>query len=181
MQMLFLPFVERDLIISFSSKHEGNSFVVANSETWHAFCSGKRANAVMGKKIQTADGQTTPVYAVLFHAQDSQVIASLGQDLGLFDAGSGQLIKRLKGHKETVTCLAPLANGGFASGGADKTVIIWSPVGDGVLKYTHSHSIQTLAQEPVSGLLLSGTSGDFGLWSAAAKSVNKTKVIIASF
>ncbi len=69
-----------------------------------------------------------------------------------------------------------MANGGLASGGADKTVIIWNSNYEGVLKYTHHHSIQALEQEPVSGLLVSCTSGDFGLWHAEQKSVNKTKV-----
>ena len=51
----------------------------------------------------------------------------------------------------------------FASGGADKTVIIWdAESGEGVLKYTHNDSIQCLAYSPVSQLLLSCTSSDIG-------------------
>ena len=52
----------------------------------------------------------------------------------------------------------------FASGGADKTVIIWDAESkEGVLKYTHNDSIQCLAYCPVSQLLLSCTSSDIGL------------------
>ena len=53
----------------------------------------------------------------------------------------------------------------FASGGADKTVIIWDAESmEGVLKYTHNDSIQCLAYSPVSQLLLSCTSSDIGLY-----------------
>ena len=37
----------------------------------------------------------------------------------------------------------------FASGGADKQVIIWTHKAEGILKYNHSDSIQCLAYNPV--------------------------------
>jgi WD40 repeat protein len=64
----------------------------------------------------------------------------------------------------------------FASGGADKTVIIWTSKAEGILKYTHNDSIQCLAYNPVSQQLASGTASDFGLWSPEQKSVAKHKV-----
>ena len=63
----------------------------------------------------------------------------------------------------------------FASGGADKTVIIWTSRAEGVLRYSHSDSIQALAYNPVSGQLASATATDFGLWSPDQKSVAKHK------
>jgi hypothetical protein len=79
--------------------------------------------------------------------------------------------------QEAVYCVAYSSNGKrFASGGADKTVIIWTSEGEGILKYTHNDSIQCLAYNPVTQQLASATATDFGLWSPEAKSVSKVKV-----
>lgn len=94
----------------------------------------------------------------------------------MYQVSDGKLLHSLKGHKEPVTVVTALANGGLASGSADKTVIIWSPKFEGVLKYSHSYSIQALEQDNLSGILVSGTAGDFGLWSADKKAVAKNKV-----
>ena len=92
----------------------------------------------------------------------------------------------------------------FASGGADKTVIIWtskvsmlydcswrsticiastrpnalllSMQAEGVVKYNHNDSVQVLAYNPLSQQLASGTASDFGLWSPELKHVAKHKV-----
>ena len=37
----------------------------------------------------------------------------------------------------------------FASGGADKNVIIWKSTAEGILKYGHNESIQALSYNPV--------------------------------
>ena len=51
----------------------------------------------------------------------------------------------------------------FASGGADKVVIIWiSDPPDGHLKYTHSDSVQCISYNPVSQQLLSCTATEVG-------------------
>ena len=51
----------------------------------------------------------------------------------------------------------------FASGGADRTVIIWNTeLIEALLKYTHTDSIQCLAYSPVSQQLLSCTASDIG-------------------
>ncbi len=74
-------------------------------------------------------------------------------------------------------CVAYAHNGKrFASGGADKTVIVWTSKAEGILKYTHNDSIQCLAYNPVSQQLASATATDVGLWSPEAKSVSKHKV-----
>jgi hypothetical protein len=79
--------------------------------------------------------------------------------------------------QDVVYCVAYSSNGKrFASGGADKTVIIWTSDAEGILKYTHSDSIQCLAYNPVTQQLASATATDFGLWSPEAKSVAKVKV-----
>lgn len=50
----------------------------------------------------------------------------------------------------------------FASGGADKMVIIWTPQLEGILKYSHTDSLQCVAYNPVTHQLLSCATGDFG-------------------
>jgi len=83
----------------------------------------------------------------------------------------------LRGHKDLVYTVSYGREGSkFASGGADNTVIIWNSKGEGVLKYTHSESIQVVAHNPCCDQLASCTEGDFGLWSSTAKSVTKHKV-----
>jgi hypothetical protein len=46
---------------------------------------------------------------------------------------------------------------------------------EGILKYTHSDSIQCLAYNPVTQQLASGTASDVGLWSPEQKAVAKHK------
>ena len=44
------------------------------------------------------------------------------------------------GHKDTVYCVAFAKDGKrFASGGADKNVIIWTSSMEAILKYSYSH------------------------------------------
>ena len=83
----------------------------------------------------------------------------------------------MKGHKDTVYCVAYAKDGKrFASGGADKCVIIWTSKLEGILKYSHNDAIQCLAYNPISHQLASCAHSDFGLWSAEQKSVQKQKV-----
>ena len=89
----------------------------------------------------------------------------------------GELIKSLKGHKDTVYCVAYSSDGKrFASGGADNQIIIWKSTCEGILKYSHNATVQALAYNPVTHSLVSCTSEDFGLWSPEQKSVKKNKV-----
>ncbi|KAJ6668283.1 hypothetical protein lerEdw1_015660 [Lerista edwardsae] len=94
----------------------------------------------------------------------------------VYDTSDGTLIQPLKGHKETVYCVAYAKDGKrFASGSADKTVIIWTSKLEGILKYTHNDSIQCVSYNPVTHQLASCSSSDFGLWSPEQKSVSKHK------
>jgi len=95
----------------------------------------------------------------------------------VYDAVDGDLMHSLKGHKDTVYCVAYSRDGKrFASGAADKTIIIWTHKAEGILKYSHNDAIQCLAYNPVTQQLGSATSSDFGLWSPEQKSVAKHKV-----
>ena len=90
---------------------------------------------------------------------------------------SGELLHSLKGHKETLYCVAYARDGKrFASGGADKTIIIWTSKAEGILKFSHNDTIQCLSYNPATQQLASATAGDFGLWSPEQKSVAKHKV-----
>uniref|UniRef100_A0A1A8SDL8 Intraflagellar transport protein 122 homolog n=2 Tax=Nothobranchius rachovii TaxID=451742 RepID=A0A1A8SDL8_9TELE len=117
------------------------------------------------------------VYDLAFKPDGSQIIIATGHRVLVCDAADGAIIQPLKGHKDTVYCVAYAKDGKrFASGSADKSIIIWTSKLEGILKYTHNDSIQCVAYNPVTHQLASCSSGDFGLWSPEQKSVNKHKV-----
>merc|ERR1719424_2380488 len=112
-----------------------------------------------------------------FSPDGAQLIAAVGNRVLVFDAIDGDLLHSLKGHKDTVYTVGYSKDGTrFASGGADKTIIIWTSKAEGILKYSHNDSIQCLAYNSVTQQLASGTASDFGLWSPEQKSVAKHKV-----
>ena len=117
------------------------------------------------------------VYDVCFRPDGTQVIVAAGRHVVMYDASNGTVLSALKGHKETVYCVDYSKDGRrFASGSADKTVIIWSPKGEGILKYSQSDSIQCLSFNPITQQLASCAVSDFALWSPEAKNVNRNKV-----
>ena len=66
-------------------------------------------------------------------------------------------------HTLSPLSLSPLTAGErFASGGADKNVIIWTSELEGILKYSHNEAVQCLAYSPVSHQLLSCATTDIG-------------------
>eukprot|EP00754_Rhynchopus_humris_P012587 Rhum_TRINITY_DN14297_c3_g2::Rhum_TRINITY_DN14297_c3_g2_i1::g.78668::m.78668/K19656/IFT122; intraflagellar transport protein 122 len=121
-----------------------------------------------------------PVHDVAFRPDGTQLIAAVGVRVLVYaaaDTSAGDPIHSLKGHKDTVYCVAYSKDGKrFASGGADKMVIIWTPKAEGILKYQHSDSIQCLSYNPATQQLASAAASDFGLWSPEQKSVSKHKV-----
>jgi intraflagellar transport protein 122 len=124
------------------------------------------------------DGKRPPVWCIAFKPDGTQLVLAVGNRVLVFDPNEGELIQSLKGHKDTVYCVAYSADGKrFASGGADKNVIIWTSEGKGFLKFTHNDTIQCLAYNPVNHALASCTSSDFGLWSPEQKKVEKNKVM----
>nr|XP_034962439.1 intraflagellar transport protein 122 homolog isoform X2 [Zootoca vivipara] len=117
------------------------------------------------------------IYDLAFKPDGTQLIIAAGNRLLVYDTSDGTLIQPLKAHKDTVYCVAYAKDGKrFASGAADKTVIIWTSKLEGILKYTHNDSIQSVSYNPVTHQLASCSSSDFGLWSPEQKSVNKHKV-----
>ncbi|CAB3993157.1 intraflagellar transport 122 homolog isoform X2, partial [Paramuricea clavata] len=145
------------------SDDEGNLF---QAETYKIY------DAQNGSMVDMLKGHKSAVYCVDY-AADGKNMGSIE----VYDTADGTLIQPLKGHKDAVFCVAYAKDGKrFASGGADKCVIIWTNKLEGILKYTHNDAIQCLSYNPVSHQLASCTANDFGLWSAEQKSVSKNKV-----
>ncbi|XP_062056469.1 intraflagellar transport protein 122 homolog isoform X4 [Lepus europaeus] len=116
------------------------------------------------------------IYDLAFKPDGTQLILAAGNRLLVYDTSDGTLLQPLKGHKDTVYCVAYAKDGKrFASGSADKSVIIWTSKLEGILKYTHNDSIQCVSYNPVTHQLASCSSSDFGLWSPEQKSVTKYK------
>eukprot|EP00033_Pygsuia_biforma_P001760 GCRY01001970.1.p1 GENE.GCRY01001970.1~~GCRY01001970.1.p1 ORF type:complete len:1226 (+),score=346.97 GCRY01001970.1:229-3906(+) len=123
------------------------------------------------------EGVRNPIYDLCFRTDGAQVIAAAGSRVLVYDAQDGDLIQSLKGHKDKVYCVAYSRDGKrFASGSADKCVIIWTNKLEGILRYSHNEAIQCLAYNPVTQQLVSCTKSDFGLWSPEQKNVQKHKV-----
>ncbi|XP_054035805.1 intraflagellar transport protein 122 homolog [Dryobates pubescens] len=116
------------------------------------------------------------IYDLAFKPDGTQLIIAAGNRLLVYDTSDGTLIQPLKGHKDTVYCVAYAKDGKrFASGSADKSVIIWTSKLEGILKYTHNDSIQCVSYNPLTHQLASCSTSDFGLWSPEQKSVSKHK------
>ncbi|XP_072569249.1 intraflagellar transport protein 122 homolog [Paramormyrops kingsleyae] len=128
-------------------------------------------------KVHDRDKVEQCIYDLTFKPDGNQLIVAAGNRVLVYDTSDGTLIQPLKGHKDTVYCVAYAKDGKrFASGSADKSIIIWTSKLEGILKYTHNDSIQCVAYNPVTHQLASCSSGDFGLWSPEQKSVSKHKV-----
>jgi intraflagellar transport protein 122 len=123
------------------------------------------------------DDVKATVYSMAFNPQGTELVVAVANLVLVYATEDGDLKHRLRGHKDLVYTVSYGREGTkFASGGADSTVIIWNSRGEGVLKYTHSDSIQVVAHNPACDQLASCTESDFGLWSSTAKSVTKHKV-----
>lgn len=123
------------------------------------------------------DGVKATVYDVSFNPDGTHMVVAVANLVLVYDAVEGDLVHRLRGHKDTVYTVEYSRDGKrFASGGADKTVIIWTHKGEGILKYTHNDSIQCVVYNPTTEMLASCTATDFGLWAKEQKSVSKHKM-----
>jgi len=128
-------------------------------------------------KIHDKDQAPVCIYDIAFSPDGSQLIVASGNKVLVYDTADGSLVRPLKGHKETVYCVAYAKNGKrFASGSSDKSVIIWTNKLEGILKYTHNNPIQSISYNPVNHQLASCSTDDFGLWSSEQKSVQKHKL-----
>ncbi|OXA57504.1 Vegetative incompatibility protein HET-E-1 [Folsomia candida] len=135
-----------------------------------------RTSTLWTEKITGENGDSC-VYDACFSPDGSNLVAAVGFRVLVISVTDGSIIQTLKGHKSAVYCVAYSNDGKrFASGGADKNVIIWTDNLQGSLKYVHGDSIQCLAYNPQSQQLASCSVNDFGLWTPEKKSVDKHKV-----
>lgn len=136
-----------------------------------------KVDALWREQIPSKDSFKNTVHDLVYSPDGTQLLAAVGNRILVYDAADGDLLHSLKGHRDLIYTLTYSRDGKrFASGGADKTIIIWTSKCEGILKYSHGDSIQCLAYNPVTQQLASGTSTDFGLWSPEQKSVQKYKV-----
>ncbi|KEG14974.1 putative WD40 protein [Trypanosoma grayi] len=118
-----------------------------------------------------------PIYSVCYSPAGDTIVASCGVRVLMYDATTGSVVHSLKGHTDTVYSVSYSYDGkNFASGGADKTVIVWTNKGEGVLKYQHRESVQALAYNPSTGQLASVASTDYGIWSPDQAKVGKNSL-----
>ncbi|XP_076182185.1 intraflagellar transport protein Oseg1 isoform X4 [Ptiloglossa arizonensis] len=77
------------------------------------------------------------IYDLCFNPDGTQLVIAAGQQVLVYETTEGALIQPLKGHKDIVYCVCYARDGKkFASGGADKSVIIWTSRLEGILKYS---------------------------------------------
>ncbi len=127
--------------------------------------------------VPPKDGIKNPINDVAFSPDGTRIIVGVGNRVLLYNAANGDLIKSGKGHKDKVVSVDYSFDGSrYASGGLDNTVIIWSDLGSGMMKYNHSAPILRIACNPTTVQFASCSEVDFGLWSPTEKQVTKEKV-----
>ena len=109
-------------------------------------------------KVPEREQVKSCVYDIAFRPDGQQLVAAVGSRVLVYDCNDGELVHPpLKGHKKTLYCVAYSKDGKrFASGGEDKTIIIWTNKAEGILKYSHNDAVMCLAYNGVTHQLASG-------------------------
>ena len=93
-----------------------------------------------------------------------------GEEVTVWNAGTGDVVHLLRGHKGLVSCVAFSADGTrLASGGSDKAVRLWS-VKDGTSAgqlLGHRDRVTVLLPMPGGGLMSASADGSVRTWSTA--------------
>lgn len=77
------------------------------------------------------------IHSICFHPEGIQLVVGACDKVLVYEPNDGTLIETLTGHKDTVYAVSYACDGKkFASGGADKCVIVWTNKLDGILKYS---------------------------------------------
>ncbi|CDJ30789.1 WD-repeat protein, putative [Eimeria mitis] len=105
------------------------------------------------------------LWSVACSPDGSRIAVGVGFCVILVDAESGDTLQTLSGHKGNVNAIAYASSGKqFASGGADKQIILWASTGEILRHFAHSGSVQALAFNPRTLVLASGTTEELCLW-----------------
>uniref|UniRef100_A0A2R9BH88 Intraflagellar transport protein 122 homolog n=1 Tax=Pan paniscus TaxID=9597 RepID=A0A2R9BH88_PANPA len=107
---------------------------------------------------------------IAFKPDGTQLILAAGSRLLVYDTSDGTLLQPLKGHKDTVYCVAYAKDGKRLLWVSILYNIIYS-----CLLPRHNDAIQCVSYNPITHQLASCSSSDFGLWSPEQKSVSKHK------
>ncbi|RWS28956.1 intraflagellar transport protein 122-like protein, partial [Leptotrombidium deliense] len=136
-----------------------------------------RTTLLWSEKLEDREGNVSSVYDLALSPDGSHLIVAASNRVYVYNGKDFTIIQALKGHKENVLCVAYAKDGKrFASGSADRQVIIWTAKLEGILKYSHNDIIKCMAYNPVTHQLASCTASDVGLWSVEQKSVTKHKL-----
>ena len=91
-------------------------------------CASSQVGGFLGRSLHSLSTHATQTHNNKQKPTDgTQLVAGVGARVLVYDAADGELLHCLRGHKGAVYCVAYAPNGKrFASGGADKSVIIWT-------------------------------------------------------
>ncbi|KAL0216550.1 hypothetical protein P9112_008734 [Eukaryota sp. TZLM1-RC] len=145
-----------------------------------------RSQLWFSEQVPVRDGQKQPVYSISVSPDGTKFLASMGSRVHLYSSENGSLITVLKNHTQDVYTVCWGRNSdSFATGGADKIVILYNSENHPSLRYSHDSSIQYLVQSPIEDILVSCSNTDFGIHSPDYRVVQKTqvasKIITAAF
>ncbi|TGZ55252.1 hypothetical protein CRM22_010436 [Opisthorchis felineus] len=129
-------------------------------------------------KAKNKEGNAQCIWDLCYSLDGKILVVAAGSVLLIYEAEDADLRKTLKGHRDTIYAVDWSHDGKyFASGSADKCVIIWKASSfEGLVKYKHNDAIQSLAFNPSTLLLASCGCTDFVFWTLDQESVVKTKL-----
>jgi hypothetical protein len=94
----------------------------------------------------------------------------------MYNVTNGDLINTLDGHEDQIQSLSYAVDGCyFASGGADRCVLVWTSMGKIIQRYSHDDSVRKVLFNPVNVSLASCSSMEIGIWSLDSQDVVKFK------
>ncbi len=92
-----------------------------------------RTQVLWSDRLVDKDKVKQPIYDLCFNPAGTQLLACSGPHILVYNPVNGELQSTVKAHKDTIFCLDYASDGQrFASGAADRTVIIWNNQLEGV-------------------------------------------------
>ena len=95
-----------------------------------------------------------------FSRDGEALVVAVANLVLIYDTKTGDLISRLRGHKDTVYSVAFVRDGTrFASGGADKTIKIWDTRSNNLIQHYEAHtaSVNSVSFHPSGNYLISSS------------------------